>query len=138
MNVYVTSGKVSKPLVLVLSSYEPVNWVLHLPEGVEVHQVLLIAYHIDQSNVTLQSGMVRDVQRLSGRTGGVPACAYGSDNGGCQTVRMLTYIDGLFGPVSSFTGTYKAARWDLNIGGLSDFNAGMDVDHNNVVAVISG
>ncbi|CAH1266914.1 PRMT7 [Branchiostoma lanceolatum] len=59
MNVYVTSGKVSKPLVLVLSSYEPVNWVLHLPDGVEVHQVLLIAYHVDLSNVTVQSGMVR-------------------------------------------------------------------------------
>ncbi|XP_019626214.1 PREDICTED: uncharacterized protein LOC109471365 [Branchiostoma belcheri] len=115
MDVYVTTGQVSKPLVLVLSSYEPVNWVLHLPEDVEVHQVLLIAYHIDKSDVTVRSGSVNEVQRVSGRTGGAPACAYGKDDGGCKTVELLKYVKRKFGPVSSFAGTYRANRWNLKI-----------------------
>ncbi|XP_035673047.1 E-selectin-like [Branchiostoma floridae] len=116
MNVHVSVGQVSKPLVLVLSSYEAVNWVLHLPEDVEVHKVLLIAYDIDQSSVTVRSGSVNNVQRLSARTGGVPACAYGKDDGGCNTVDLLIYIGKEFGPVSSFTGAYRAGGWNLRIG----------------------
>ncbi|XP_078602742.1 uncharacterized protein LOC144876860 isoform X1 [Branchiostoma floridae x Branchiostoma japonicum] len=134
MDVHVSAGKdYGKPLVLVLSSYEPVNWVLHLPAEVEVQEVLLVAYHLDQSNVTVRSGSVNNVQRLSVHTGGAPVCAYGIDDGGCNTVGMLTYVGGLFGPVSSFTGTYSAERWDLNIG--------MHVhgdENGNVVAVVSG
>ncbi|XP_035673048.1 uncharacterized protein LOC118413629 [Branchiostoma floridae] len=118
MNVHVTTGQVSKPLVLVFSSYEAVNWVLHLPEDVEVHKVLLISYNIDKSDVTLRRGSVNDVQRLSARTGGVPACAYGKDDGGCKTVEMLKYIKRQFGPVSSFAGTYKTDRWNLRIGSV--------------------
>ncbi|XP_019647352.1 PREDICTED: uncharacterized protein LOC109487734 [Branchiostoma belcheri] len=120
MDVFVSAGQVSKPLVLVLSSYEPVNWVLHLPEDVEVQEVLLVAYHLEQSDVTVRSGSVNNVQRHSGQTGGAPACAYGTDTGGCNTVGMLTFVRGLFGPVSSFTGTYKANRWGLNIGTPED------------------
>ncbi|XP_078667777.1 uncharacterized protein LOC144909589 [Branchiostoma floridae x Branchiostoma belcheri] len=113
VNVYVTPDPISKPLVLVLSSYEAVNWVLNLAEDVEVQKVLLIAYEIDQSNVTVQSGSVSEVQRVSGGTGGAPACAYGKDDGDCRTVEMLKYIGREFGPVSSFTGTYNAREWNL-------------------------
>ncbi|XP_019626211.1 PREDICTED: uncharacterized protein LOC109471363 [Branchiostoma belcheri] len=116
MDVKFRTGSVSKPLVLVLSSYEPVNWVLHLAEDVEVHKVLLIAYDIDQSDVTVQSGSVKEVQRVSGGTGGAPACAYGKDDGDCRTVEMLKYIGREFGPVSSFTGRYNASGWNLKIG----------------------
>ncbi|CAH1276936.1 LPA, partial [Branchiostoma lanceolatum] len=116
MDVYVRAGQLTKPLVLVLSSYEAVNWVLHLPEVIEVHKVLLMAYYVDQSDVTVRGGSVDDVQRLSGRTGGVPACAYGKDDGGCKTVELLEFINGEFGPVSSLTGTYKADEWNLKVG----------------------
>ncbi|XP_078588481.1 uncharacterized protein LOC144869249 [Branchiostoma floridae x Branchiostoma japonicum] len=119
INVHVTAGQVSKPLVLVLSSYEAVNWVLHLPEDVEVHKVLLIANDIDQSSVTVRSGSVNNVQRLSARTGGVPACAYGKDDDGCNTVDLLKYIGKEFGPVSSFTGAYRAGGWTLRRIGLA-------------------
>ncbi|CAH1258864.1 LRP6 [Branchiostoma lanceolatum] len=118
VDVHVIAGQVSKPVVLVLSSYEAVNWMLHLPdsEDVEVHKVLLVAYHIDQSNLTVRSGSVNTVQRLPGRTEGVPACAYGKDDDGCNTVDLLKYVERDFGPVSSFTGTYRAGRWNLRIG----------------------
>ena len=41
--------------------------------------------------------------------------AYGSDSGGGDTRELLLYLYGRFGPVSSFTGTYQADRWNLNI-----------------------
>ncbi|XP_078607085.1 uncharacterized protein LOC144879470 [Branchiostoma floridae x Branchiostoma japonicum] len=116
MNVYVTAGQLDRPLVLVLSSYGAVNWVLHLPEDVEVHKVLLMAFYVEKSDVTVRSGSVNDVQRLSGHTGGAPPCAYGEDNGGCKTVELLEYISGEFGPVSSLTGTFMADAWNLTIG----------------------
>ncbi|XP_035667178.1 uncharacterized protein LOC118409908 isoform X2 [Branchiostoma floridae] len=116
MNVYVTAGQLDRPLVLVLSSYGAVNWVLHLPEDVEVHKVLLMAFYVEKSDVAVRSGSVNDVQRLSGHTGGAPPCAYGEDNGGCKTVELLEYISGEFGPVSSLTGTFMADAWNLTIG----------------------
>ena len=37
------SGEGSKPLVLVFVSYEPVNWILNIPSGVVIDQVLLVS-----------------------------------------------------------------------------------------------
>ena len=36
------SGESSKPLVLVFVSYEPVNWILSIPQGVIIEKVLLV------------------------------------------------------------------------------------------------
>ena len=36
------SGEGSKPLVLVFVSYEPVNWILSIPQGVTIEKVLLV------------------------------------------------------------------------------------------------
>ena len=38
------SGKSHKPLVLVLASYEPVNWILSIPQGVTIEKVLLVNF----------------------------------------------------------------------------------------------
>ena len=37
-------GGVVKPIVLVLVSYEPVEWRLSVPSGVEIERVLLVSY----------------------------------------------------------------------------------------------
>ena len=37
------NGQSSKPLVLVFTSYEPVNWVLYLPSGVVVNRILVVS-----------------------------------------------------------------------------------------------
>ena len=42
-------------------------------------------------------------------------CAYGSDTGGCHTLRVLQYLRGRFGPVASFSGSYRADSWTLQI-----------------------
>ena len=39
------SGEVVKPIVLVLASYEPIEWRLSIPTGVEIERVLLVSYN---------------------------------------------------------------------------------------------
>ncbi len=40
---------------------------------------------------------------------------FGSDIGGGRTEGLLQYLSDRFGPVSSFTGTYRADQWTVNI-----------------------
>ena len=43
-DVYLTvTGTSSRPLILVLSSYEPAAWTLHIPTGVEIDRVILVS-----------------------------------------------------------------------------------------------
>lgn len=39
----------------------------------------------------------------------------GDDSEGGNTVQLLEYIVGRFGPITSFTSTYKADSWTLNM-----------------------
>ena len=39
----VSSGKSNRPIVLVLGSYEPVNWILKLPAGISISKVILVS-----------------------------------------------------------------------------------------------
>ena len=39
----VSRGKSNRPIVLVLGSYEPVNWILHLPVGISISKVILVS-----------------------------------------------------------------------------------------------
>ena len=62
--------------------------------------------------MTYRSGSVLSVERHSYQT--LP-CGYGSDTGGCKTDEILEYVVGRFGPVTSFSGSYKADAWTLDI-----------------------
>ena len=43
-NVNIVSlGKPNTPIVLVLGSYEPVNWILKLPAGISISKVILVS-----------------------------------------------------------------------------------------------
>ena len=39
----ISRGKSNRPIVLVLASYEPVNWILHLPTNISISKVLLVS-----------------------------------------------------------------------------------------------
>ena len=39
----VSGGKSDRPIVLVLASYEPVNWILNLPAGITISRVILVS-----------------------------------------------------------------------------------------------
>ena len=67
-------------------------------------------YH--QQNVSYSSGQLIEVEEHSRDT--LPS-GYGSDDGGGHTVDLLLYLTERFGPVSSFSGSYRADRWTINI-----------------------
>ena len=39
----VSRGKPNRPIVLVLGSYEPVNWILNLSAGISINKVILVS-----------------------------------------------------------------------------------------------
>ena len=39
----VSGGQSSRPIILVLASYEPVNWILNLPAGITISRVILVS-----------------------------------------------------------------------------------------------
>ena len=39
----VSRGKSKRPIVLVLGSYEPVNWILNLPSGISIRKVIQVS-----------------------------------------------------------------------------------------------
>ena len=62
--------------------------------------------------MTYSSGSVLSVERHNYQT--LP-CGYGSDTGGCTTDKILEYVVSRFGPVASFSGSYRADSWTLNM-----------------------
>ena len=39
----ISRGQSSRPIILVLGSYEPVNWFLNLPAGISIRKVILVS-----------------------------------------------------------------------------------------------
>lgn len=98
-------GDITYPINLVLSSYEPTNWVL-FGEGLgSVASVLVNGYH--DSFVT---GV--DASKVINRTGlgqYLAACAFRwpGDSGGCNTPGLIAGVEAHYGAaVTSFTGIY--------------------------------
>jgi len=62
--------------------------------------------------VSYVPGRVQSVERPS--RGDIPR-GYGEDSGGGNTVGLLQYLVNRFGDVASFSGTYRANRWTVNM-----------------------
>ena len=59
-------------------------------------------------------GQVLTLERISARSRTFPT-GYGSDTGGGNTLGMLQHLRRRFGPVASFTASYRADSWTLQI-----------------------
>ena len=46
----VSGGKPDRPIILVLGSYEPVNWILNIPAGVAISKVILASTQQELKN----------------------------------------------------------------------------------------
>ena len=68
------------------------------------------SFFLDKSSVTYSGGKVLTVERRTYRPSG-----YGSDSGGGDTLGLLQYLHNRFGPVTSFSGSYRADSWVLHI-----------------------
>ena len=71
---------------------------------------------MDKSAVTTSSE-VTNFEELSGSGYG-----YGSDTGGGNTLQLLQDMSERFGPVASFSGSYRADRWKIKIEREGDKN----------------
>ena len=125
-------GQSSHPLILVLASYEPVRWRLRITGSAVIDRVLVVRLYTKELasinfvacfsflkssyyNSTVSSsssGAIREIETLS-RSDSIRG--YGSDIGGGRTVGLLLYLQQRFGPISSFSGSYRADHWELNI-----------------------
>nr|XP_006824147.1 PREDICTED: uncharacterized protein LOC100368155 [Saccoglossus kowalevskii] len=89
-------------------------------ENYEVHAIgvyeALISYYISDTTLRSEGGVIRSTEKLS--YSNETPYGYGTDTGGGNTVNLLMYINNRFGPVTSFTGTYKANEWSLSVGQL--------------------
>ncbi|XP_038049155.1 transmembrane protease serine 9-like isoform X3 [Patiria miniata] len=103
----------ARGFVLVLASYEPVNWSIRLIGQLVMDQVILIAHFPSTVTIAGPYGELRtDIPVLTS----ADPCGYGNDSGGGgDTPGMLGVINETVGPVESFTGTYRADKWLLNV-----------------------
>lgn len=74
---------------------------------------------MDVSNVVYPAGSVLSVEKVSNIL--LPSLANGFDERGDHTVQALTYLIERFGSVTSFTGTFKADRFVVNISRTSQY-----------------
>jgi len=102
-------------MTLVLSSYEPVNWVVTIGPNTQVNKVLLNGYHSQM--ITIDSSIpveTRSYDQTSSDFGS--SCGYSLpyNGGGCDTNMLLngvTYYTGL--NWTSFNGCYTAEQFLL-------------------------
>lgn len=100
--VFVSLGQGPGPLVLVLSSYEPVRWVVVNGAGRRVAAVLLSGYHPSEVQ-GLQGVQVLRIGQQSAYKLDSPAYARLKED-------VARYVAA---PVRSFQGSYKAARFQV-------------------------
>ena len=127
--VLTVTGESPLPLILVLTSYDIVRWRLSVTSGVTIDRVILVSFEKREatsyffllliqsgyetstvsstpSNAILETEILREPDNHYG---------YGTDLGGGDTVELLLYLQQRFGPVSSFSGCYRADQWEINI-----------------------
>jgi hypothetical protein len=110
--VTVTIDRVGIPLIVVLSSYEPVQWTLELAPGVDLDEVILNGYE-EQAVMGQGAATVTD---KSGIGSYLSACAYfwPDNNEGCETQLLVTNAEALTGAdLASFTGCYEGVSFSL-------------------------
>ena len=128
--VLTVTGESPRPLILVMTSYETVRWRLSVTSGVTIDRVILVSFEKREatscfffllliqsgyetstvsstpSNAILETEILREPDNHY---------AYGTDLGGGRTANLLVYLQQRFGPVGSFSGSYRADRWEINI-----------------------
>lgn len=99
--VHVT--RTGAPIVLVLSSYEPVNWVIDAAAGARVERVILNGF-----NHHTVTGVTAPVDDYSGVGRYLVACAYRwpSDTGGCDTPGLVSRLAMMGHTVTHFHACY--------------------------------
>lgn len=116
------TGSATGPVNLVLSSYEPTNWVLGGDGLSSVDSITINGYH--SSRV---SGF--DASSVIDRTGlgnYISACAraWPNSTGGCDTPTLIAGVEGYYGAaVTSFSGAYRATSFSVALSAVPEPSA---------------
>lgn len=104
-------ARVGVPIVLVLSSYEAVEWRVSIDPGVIIERVILNGFY--SSSV---AGISVPVDDRSGRGRFLSACAFRwpDGTGGCSTADLISGLMGLGLDVSSFRGCYRGTSFRVD------------------------
>lgn len=113
------SGSADSPINLVLSSYEPTNWVLD-GEGVSsIGTIMINGFH--QSTVTGFSANKIIDKTKPGNYFASSAFAWPNDDGGGNTPGLVAGVEAYFkAPISSFTGAYRSNDISINISSVPE------------------
>lgn len=96
--------------VLVVSSYEPVDWTIELGPDAELSRVIAIGYH--EQTVDAPEGVL--VETFSYETGDEPECGYSlpGDGGGCEGEDLVAWAEAHTElTMSGFDGCYDASQF---------------------------
>jgi hypothetical protein len=101
--------------VLVLSSYEPVNWTVTAAPGAELQRVVALGFHAQ--SVQAPPGVAVEVYSVE-QNGVFFGCAFefpDSDLDGCETDGLLSSLETILGlPITSFYGSYRLTNATLH------------------------
>jgi hypothetical protein len=99
------------PLILALSSYEPIHWTVRPAPGARIQQIIVNGFYAQR--VTAPAG-IPIVNRSGSQWLGASAYAWQSTSGGNDTPRLVTALEQLTSrPLSSFAGCYRATSFTL-------------------------
>ncbi len=104
-----------RPITLVLNSYEPVEWRLHVDEGAIVQEVALYGYH-EQTVSGAPDGAAISSSSYEGN-GQYVDCVYGwepeNNTGGCSYETFVSHTREAYGEESSFAGCYAGRAFHV-------------------------
>ncbi|HCH63338.1 MAG: hypothetical protein CL927_12425 [Deltaproteobacteria bacterium] len=102
-------------VVLVLSSYEPVEWTVNERSGTTIDEVILNGYY-DQRLVAGATGATVSTHTYYGTGSFIVACSYEwpSSTGGCDTVGLVSGAESMTGlRLSSYAGCYHGREFSV-------------------------
>jgi hypothetical protein len=115
VTVHVNGKAPSKPVTLVLSSYEQTNWKIDGKTRSAIGTVILDGYH--KSTVSGVPFFAKVVNRSGEATyWGDCAIVWPDSPEGCETPKMKAGVEAYTKtPISSFTGIYEASEFTVNL-----------------------
>ncbi len=100
------------PLILALSSYEPIHWTVKAVAGARIERIVLNGFY--PQRVTAPEGIPVDNRSGYERWLGAYAYAWPASSGGSDTPKLVSALESLTGrPLTSFAGCYQSTGFKL-------------------------
>ncbi len=111
------TGPANTPQTLVLSSYEPVEWIINNPTGVKIEKIVTLGYH-DQAVSGYDEGTQFEFHTYAKDGGYGWSCAFANyeTGGGCSYAELKQWLSQHGMSIGSFTGAYAGKVFTVSFG----------------------